>query len=506
MRTAVLVMLLLTTLSLCEATPGAYWQMPVTRNLDPENHPVLTLQEYQARHPYEATSYREINRVQAFESDTPDERTERNLLIIVATNLQLQLSAALDVYQQDLLQQQINSFRVVFNGSEVEDLRDLIIDWDSDESLVGVFLLGDLPTAWFEHFDDFNNDGEPDDGWMSQFPCDLFFADLDGLWADLDENGCYDYHGGEMAPDIWIGRIKADNLTYPQVSEATMINSYFERNHLFRMGLLSSGGTALAYVDDDWSGWGDEYSDALANGWDDVELINDINATTADDYCTERLPADYEYIQVMVHSSPDVHQFYWHDHQDYDMVYSSELHGINPTARFYNLFACSNAHFETDNGMGSLYLLDNDHSLISIGSTKTGSMLYFEDYYTPLGADSTFGSAMQQWWALNVDVENDDVWISWQRSWFYGMVTLGDPALKSSYQPVQPTGLIISLTDDNVFLDWDEAVEAVAWQVYSAADPYGEYLLDESGDFTGSCWQAPRPAEQWYYRVVAILE
>ncbi len=506
MRTGFPAILLLTGVVLCEAAAGANWQIPVTRNLDPMNHPVLTLDEYQASHPYQPTSFREINRVQLPECDTPEQRTERNLLIVVASDVQLQISSALDTYQQDLLQQQISSFQVAFNGSEVEDLRNLIIDWDSSESLVGVFLIGDLPTAWFELHDDFNNDGQPDNEWMSQFPCDLFFADLDGLWADLNENGTYDYHGGGVEPDIWIGRIKADNLTYPQVGEAVMINSYFERNHLFRLGLLNSSGTALAYVDDDWAEWGDQYAAALVNGWDNVELINDINATNAVDYREERLPADYDYIQVMVHSGPDAHYFYWNNHQEYDLVENWELHGINPTARFYNLFACSNAHYETDNSMGSLYLLDNDHCLISVGSTKTGSMLRFEDYYTPLGADSTFGSAMQQWWTHNVDVENDDTWITWQRSWFYGMVTLGDPALKTDYPFLEPTGLVISLSEDSVFLEWDESAQAAAWRVYSADDPYGEFQLDESGEFNDCSWMAPRPVEQRFYRVTALFE
>jgi hypothetical protein len=506
MRTGFLFILLLASLVISEVALSASWQIPVTRNLDPQNHPVLTWDEYQARHPHQAAGFREINRVQVSECDTPGERTERNLLIVVASDLQVQLSEALYVYQQDLLQQQISSFQVTFIGSEVEALRDLIIDWDANETLVGVFLIGDLPTAWFEHYDDFDNDGQPDNEWISQFPCDLFFADLDGLWADLDGNGSYDFHGGGVEPDIWIGRIKADNLTYPQVSEATMINSYFERNHLFRLGLLTTGGTALAYVDDDWSGWGDEYAAALATGWDDVELIDDINATNADDYRGQRLPADYDYIQVMVHSGPDAHYFYWHNHQEYVLVHNWELHGINPTAHFYNLFACSNAHYETDNSMGSLYLLDNDHCLISVGSTKTGSMLRFEDYYTPLGADSTFGSAMQLWWTQNVDVEDDDTWITWQRSWFYGMVTLGDPALKSHYPMLEPAGLTISVSQDSVFLDWDESAQAVSWRVYSADDPYGEFQLDESGEFNGASWIAPRPVEPRFYRVTAVLE
>lgn len=497
-------LLLLSGLLLAEAALANGDLIPVTRNLDPINHPVLSREEYQTRHSYQETSFRELNRVRTAVGDTDPNRTERNLLIIVDFDLQLQIATALDRYQQDLQLQQLSSILVAFNGTSVENLRSLILEYDDSEALSGVFLIGDLPTAWFELYDDFDDDGVPDEEWASVFPCDLFFSDLDGLWADLDLNGNYDFHGGGMEPDIWIGRIKGDNLSLAPASEADLINSYFERNHLFRQGFLTTSNTALAYVDDDWASGGNEFAAALANGWDEVELIDHINDTNAEDYRSARLPADYDYIQVMVHSGPDAHYFYWNDHQDYELVENWELHGINPTARFYNLFACSNAHFETDNSMGSLYLLDNDHGLIAVGSTKTGSMLYFEDYYTPLGADSTFGAAMQHWWTQNVDVNG--VVNMWRRSWFYGMVTLGDPALKTHYPRIRPENLMIFYSEDQVLLEWDDLPGVIAWRVYSSAESNGDFLLDGTGVFTGSSWQAPCSEQQRFYRVTAVLE
>ncbi len=477
--------------------------IPVTRNLDPVNHPVPTWAEYQALHPPQPTMYHEVNRCSAGMAPEP-ERTERTLLIIVESGLNPLIATSLATYQLDLQLQQLASVLVAFSGSSAEDLRDLILDYDDMENLAGVFLIGDLPVAWFEMYHDFDDNGIPDEDWMAEFPIELFFSDLDGLWADSDFNGRYDFHGGGVEPDIWIGRIKAENLSYAQASEAALINRYFDRNHDFRLGLLQANETALAYVDDDWAEWGLEFAAALSNCWQQVDLINDINATNAQDYRSQRLPAAYEYIQVMVHSGPDAHFFYWNDHQDYEIVYNYELHPINPTAWFYNLFACSNAHYEADNNMGSLYLLDNDYCLVSVGSTKTGSMLYFEDYYTPLGADSTFGAAMQLWWSQNVDVPGSPG-VMWQRSWFYGMVTLGDPALKAYYPVCGPEALRIHTFSNSVMLDWDDLPGALGWRVYSAATPYGAFTVDESGVFNGSSWLAPRPEDQRYYRVTAIL-
>jgi hypothetical protein len=81
--------------------------------------------------------------------------------------------------------------------------------------------------------------------------------------------------------------------------------------------------------------------------------------------------------------------------------------------------------------MGGMYLLGNDYCLGTIGSTKTGSMLWFEDFYEPLSLDENLGEALRQWWELSVDVGDD--WM-WQRAWFYGMAIQGDPSLKLTYE------------------------------------------------------------------------
>ena len=36
-------------------------------------------------------------------------------------------------------------------------------------------------------------------------------------------------------------------------------------------------------------------------------------------------------------------------------------------------------------------------SLTSIGSTKTGSMLYFSNFYDPMGKGASFGESFRQW-------------------------------------------------------------------------------------------------------------
>jgi len=425
-----------------------FQDIPVTRNLDPENHPITGFEEYQKNNPFKPTHFTEISRKVA------DNRTNENCLIIIETSLYPLISDAIATYQDDLLNEELNSFIVEFSGTFCEDLRDIIIDYYNDEEIVSVTLIGDLPSAWFEMFNDFNNNGiqDPDEDWV-EFPIDLFFSDIDGYWIDTDGDDIYDYHIEDVHPEIGVGRIKADNLTMPGMTEPEMINSYFQRNHLFRNGLIQDNDTALAYIDDDWAYWGPEYQAAMEFAYSDVELVHEINQTTASDYRENRIQVGYEFIQVHVHSGPDAHHFCEDNGNTWNLVTNYQISYLQPKSHFYNLFACSNSRFTSPNNMGAMYVFGNEYCLGTLGSTKTGSMLWFEDFYEPLSLDNNIGEALRQWWEVSVDTGPD--WM-WERSWFYGMIIQGDPTLKVHYDE----GNIVYVPDDYPTIQ--SAIDAVA--------------------------------------------
>ncbi|HHE37224.1 MAG TPA: hypothetical protein ENL20_01455, partial [Candidatus Cloacimonetes bacterium] len=416
----------------------------ITRNPDPIRFPEITYEEYRAKHPLSVQSFhQEINYI------SNDERDNDNFLIIVDPTIQTSISSALATYQSDLLNESLNSFLVAFSGTSAEDVKTIISSYFSSDNIVGSILIGDIPSAWYE-YEKHDSLGVPTGEW-SEFPIDLFYADMDGTWSDSDSDGMYDVHTGNVHPDIWVGRIKADNLFISNKTEVEMINDYFNRNHLFRNGMLTMPGTALAYVDDDWSSNGNYYQSSLEYIYPNpnTELINESQATNGVDYMDNRLPANYEFIQVMVHSSPIHHGFKAVDGPDttWTNVMNSDLVNIQPNAYFYNLFACSNCRYENDNCMGNIYLLDNDYCLNVIGTTKTGSMLYFADFYEPLSLDNTFGQSLVEWWALHVDSPTPTYS---QVHWFYGNLILGDPTLRIDYY--NPN---ISLWTGNVSGGWD---------------------------------------------------
>lgn len=380
-------------------------------------------------------NYRELKREVSHTRDN-------SFLIVVETSLYPLICSSLDTYMADLILEGYSVYLLEFSGGSAADLRTQLIFYYQLENISGVILIGYLPYASFEMFEDFNNNGiwDPDENWVT-FPCDLYFADLDGFWIDGDNNGVFDIHSGNMQPELFIGRIRADNLNLLPHSAAELINSYFERNHLYRRGQISFPSNALAYIDDDWSYWGDEYTSALQLLYDDVTLINEINSTYAADYHDIQLQAEYEFIQVHVHSGPDAHHFYENNGSTTNLVTNSQIAFSQPNALFYNLFACSNSRFTTPNNMGAVYIFGNESCLATIGATKTGSMLFFEDFYGPLGQGANLGEALRLWWQENVDVGDD--WM-WQRAWFYGNIIQGDPTLRLQFSPT----LVINIPAD----------------------------------------------------------
>lgn len=76
--------------------------------------------------------------------------------------------------------------------------------------------------------------------------------------------------------------------------------------------------------------------------------------------------------------------------------------------------------------MGGWYIFETEYGLLSVGSTKTGAMLCFDDFYWPLGQGTTFGEAFLIWAQLNMETCAEE----YSRPWFYGMCVQGDPTLK----------------------------------------------------------------------------
>ena len=335
------------------------------------------------------------------------------ILVIVNSQIYSGLQFEIGRYADDISSDYTVSLYET-NGGTAQDLKDFILS--QSDSLVGCVLIGNMPVFWFE----IENDQAAQH--PTTFPCDLFFMDLDGLWADNDNDGIYDSHTdgtGDIAPEIFIGRIDATMLS----GGIEILRNYFNRDHLYWTGAFSFRKTGLAYTDIDWRYNGD-VNEGIRNlyGTDNYQLIND-ERVSRKDYLYNRLVNDqYEFVQVALHSSPDYH---WFSNLCGGVLGSNEIRNASPRALGYNLFACSACDYTKGEFLGGAYIFNNcERSLVVIGSTKTGSMLQFYAFYQPLGQNKSIGQSFVEWFDYISPYQD------LQKAWHYGMTIIGDPLIK----------------------------------------------------------------------------
>jgi len=115
-------------------------------------------------------------------------------------------------------------------------------------------------------------------------------------------------------------------------------------------------------------------------------------------------------------------------------VTSADIQFRDPEAFFFNLFACGSGCFTHTNYLGGSYIFHTTYGLITVASSKSGSMVNFPYFTGPLGAGETFGRAWYSWWNAQAPYDHG------LRGWIYGMVLSGDPTLTVFQPPLDCNG------------------------------------------------------------------
>jgi len=359
----------------------------------------------------------------------PLAQQEGRIAIIVESSIYDAISVSLSTYIDDLAEMGFSSTVITISG-DAEYLRNTLIAlYNEPESLVGAVLIGELPYVIYEMNQDWGYGTEYED-----FACDLYFMDMDGEWLDeLDDgevqpdNGKLDTWSDDNGLEIWVSRMRADNLT-SLGSETNLLNSYFTRNHALRINLLNGSFVGLVYNDDDWDYLAAEDTDnlELVFEYGNVITVSDPEATTADDYINQRLTADYHLDLIRSHGSPAGHGFYRNGGAYFDWVLTNDYVLSDPAAMFFSLYVCSGCDYATPNYLGGVVVFNPEaNGLLAWGTTKTGGMWLDEHLYGQIAAGQPVGEAFKYWFN---QVRN----YSYAPEWWYGMVLVGDASLASA--------------------------------------------------------------------------
>ena len=168
------------------------------------------------------------------------------MLVLVDATIYDAVAASINQYVLDVGREGYWATIHTIQGGSPAEVRTYI----KNRNPVGALLVGAIAAPWYEIHGDH----------ADQFPCDLYYMDTNGTWTDPDGNGKFDDHTGDLNPEIWIGRLYTPTQNG---NDAALINDYFTRNHKFRLGQLGHARSALAYVDDDWTGFDDCAFDSM---------------------------------------------------------------------------------------------------------------------------------------------------------------------------------------------------------------------------------------------------
>lgn len=359
-----------------------------------------------------------------------------NVQVIVNSTLYAsgQINARLDRYISDITAQGYTPTLVTTKFSTPAQLRTHIsTSYSQPGGLAGVVLVGDLPISRYEV--------AAHDTWSAEnFPCDLYYQDVDGVWGDADADNRFDTHTGNVAPEIWVGRLLTHRLTglHEGRTEASLLNDYFDKNHAYRTGQLGIADDALLYIDDDWKNSASSWASGVAYGVSGQVTVVTDNTTAANFKLAVR--KQYEHLLLAAHSNSSNNQFKIGTSWSGGYVYNHELEALDPQVLFYNLFACSNCNFGNTGYMGGEYVFGTSKGLLAVGSSKTGSMLGFNNYYYHLGQGDVFGDALLKWW----NVQASGGFSQYEIDWYYGMNIIGDPMLVTQQHVVpEPATLVL---------------------------------------------------------------
>ena len=359
--------------------------------------------------------------------------TNRICLIVHADAL-AGAGAAVSNFMADLEAEGYGPLLYAYSAGSAEDLRaHVAARYAEPGSLAGAILIGDLPHVVYEMNQDW--------GWgeeFEDFPCDLFYMDLNGTWSDANQTppfaaGKYDARGGDLDLEIWVSRIKTDDL--PALGgESVLLNAYFDKNHRYRTAQLNPARRALLYNDDDWTDMmpDDAETIGLNYGDDHLRVVRDPENTTVGDY-RQHMTNAYELMFVRSHGSPEGHGFYENAKTNFNFLYAAEYLTRCPPALFYSFYVCSGCDFtESDYLAGLVVHNPDDSGLAAWGSTKTGGIWEDRYFYEPMAQGQSIGAAFVAWFNAA-----QELYPAYAPPWWYGMVLIGDGTLRFSHsQPV----------------------------------------------------------------------
>jgi hypothetical protein len=283
----------------------------------------------------------------------------QQVYILVNSTIYRGLEESLERWMRDVETTGFNVTLHVITQGSASEIRTLL---QNASNLVGCLMVGDIPYAIYETTYEYPRGVSH----YETFPTDLYYMDLNGIWLDVDGNGLFDTHEGDIAPEIWVSRLRASPLSG---NEVQLLRNYFDKNHDYRVGNLTLPQRALIYTDHYFNYYTYDLTpkteSILKEVFDEVEVVAYPQETTAEDYLM-RLQRGWTLVRLCVHSGGFGHYF---GNQTDGKVEPLDIKRNDPKAFFYIITSCGNFDYRQRDYIGGWYVFSKSYGLIAIGES-----------------------------------------------------------------------------------------------------------------------------------------
>ena len=341
----------------------------------------------------------------------------QRIYLLVSSSVYEPLKDRLERWIQDVEKTGFKVTEKVIANESASEIRELL---RNIPDLAGCFMVGDIPYVVYE------TTFEQPKGVLNYetFPTDLYYMDLNGEWVDADENGLFDAHKGDVAPEIWVGRLEASTLSG---NEVDLLRNYFDKNHLYRIGALTLPDRALVYTDHYDRYYSNELTpetvSTLKSVYGEVVKVAHPQPTNASDYF-EHLKQGWSLVRLLVHSGGFGHYF---GNQTDGKVYPRDIKALDPRAFFYIITSCGDFDYRQRDYIGGWYVFADSYSLLAIGDSGVHDLfVVLPEAFFPRLRTEYFGLAylryLQECVRKNARVDS-----------VHNAIMIGDPLLKVAY-------------------------------------------------------------------------
>ncbi len=333
-----------------------------------------------------------------------------DLLIILNQELKGKLDQELLMYKKLYPDKGINV--IYFENGTHKEMMTLIKTEYLEKGIKGVWLIGSLPTAWFE----MDVQYDPSDPTIEheEFPFDYYYSDLKTEWYDHDHDGLYD-HFSESKLNLSI-------YTAHLLGSLEEMKSYFQKLKQYHETGSLIEPSVFVFIDDDWQYAGNYRNTyALTGNYlkSQFTWYSNKEKTTQEKYLDFMSKNGAEFIFQWIHADPA--NLYFNVNFGHDILNIDTMDHAGIKGSFFNLFNCSGSRF-TERNLATFYT-HQPYGLATIGSAKTGALLDATQFHHALGKGKSWGEAYQYWYNQYGATNND---------WHMAIVIQGDPLLTLS--------------------------------------------------------------------------